>query len=118
MNPNAFYLTETPRPTIEAILPDSRIITGLRGAPLKDFMEVIQDQADSLIVGAIVDGNLRELTFPLKKDAEVTPLTLSDADGARIYRRSLTFLLEVAFRRCFPGAVLTIDHSVSSGGYY
>lgn len=118
MKSNAFYLTETPRPTIEAVLPDGRIITGLRGAPLKDFIEVIQDQADSLIVGAIVDGNLRELTFPLKKDAEVTPLTLSDADGARIYRRSLTFLLEVAFRRCFPGAVLTIDHSVSSGGYY
>ena len=45
MNANEFYLTETPRPTIEAVLPDGRIITGLRGAPLKDFMEVIQDQA-------------------------------------------------------------------------
>jgi len=118
MDTKEFYLASNPRPTIEVTLPDGRIITGQRGAPLKDFMQVIQDQADSLIVGAIADGNLRELTFPLQKDADVTPLTLSDADGARIYRRSLTFLLEVAFRRCFPGAVLTIDHSVSSGGYY
>ena len=55
--------------------------------------------------------------LPLKKDAEVTPLTLSDADGARIYRRSLTFCwrwLSGAASRCS----LTIDHSVSSGGYY
>jgi uridine kinase len=26
--------------------------------------------------------------------------------------------MEVAFKQCFPGGVLTIDHSVSSGGYY
>jgi len=51
-------------------------------------------------------------------DARVTPLTMSDADGARIYRRSLTFLLEAAFSQIFPDAILTIDHSVSSGGYF
>jgi uridine kinase len=26
--------------------------------------------------------------------------------------------MEVAFKQCFPGGVLTIDHSVSSGGYF
>jgi uridine kinase len=36
----------------------------------------------------------------------------------RIYRRSLTFLLECAFVELFPHAFLTIDHSVSSGGYF
>ena len=83
-----------------------------------EFMQVLQDSQDAMIVGAIVDGNLRELTFPIARDAVVTPLTMEDADGARIYRRSLTFLMEVAFKQCFPGGVLTIDHSVSSGGYY
>ena len=43
---------------------------------------------------------------------------MSDSDGARIYRRSLTFLLEVAFIELFPDWSLTIDHSVSSGAYY
>ena len=43
---------------------------------------------------------------------------MTDADGARIYRRSLTFLLEVAFLELFPDWTLTIDHSVSSGAYY
>ncbi|MFZ3071275.1 MAG: nucleoside kinase [Anaerolineaceae bacterium] len=118
MNEAEFYLSDKPRLTIEVNLPDGRVITGKRGANLKSFMDVIQDSEDSMIVGAIVDGNLRELTFPLDQDVQVFPLTMGEADGARIYRRSLTFLLEVAFRRCFPGAVLTIDHSVSSGGYY
>ena len=43
---------------------------------------------------------------------------MSDPDGARIYRRSLTFLLEMAFTDLFPDGVLFVDHSVASGGYY
>jgi len=94
------------------------VITGPRGASLEGFVQAVQADEDAMVVGAILDGNLRELTFPVKRDSSARLLTLKDADGARIYRRSLTFLLEVAFSRCFPQAKLTIDHSVSSGGYY
>lgn len=118
MKQNEFFLSDKARETVEVSLPDGRFITGRRGAALMEFMQVLQDSQDAMIVGAIVDGNLRELTFPIARDAVVTPLTMEDADGARIYRRSLTFLMEVAFKQCFPGGVLTIDHSVSSGGYY
>ena len=43
---------------------------------------------------------------------------MSMPDGARIYRRSLTFLLEMAFADLYPEANLYVDHSVASGGYY
>jgi uridine kinase len=43
---------------------------------------------------------------------------MSEPDGMRIYRRSLTFLLEAAFEELFPEGSIAIDHSVSSGGYY
>jgi uridine kinase len=43
---------------------------------------------------------------------------MAEADGARFYRRSLTFLLEAAFVRLFPGVLLFIEHSLASGGYY
>ena len=111
-------LSKNHRATVEVTLPDVRVITGPRHAPLETFLKILNDEKLPLIVGAIVDGNLRELTFPISMDARVTPITMADADGARIYRRSLTFLLEVAFTQIFPGAVVTIDHSVSSGGYY
>lgn len=69
-------------------------------------------------MAAIVNGDLRELTYSIKMDADLTPVTMSSADGARVYRRSLTFLLETAFVSLFPKATLIIDHSISSGGYY
>lgn len=118
MTPSECYLTEEPRSTVELILEDGRIITGRRGVKLECFTRAIQQPNAPLIVGAILDGQLRELTYPVNKDAKATLLTMEDTDGARIYRRSLVFLLEVAFKRCFPQGGLNIDHSVSSGGYY
>ncbi len=43
---------------------------------------------------------------------------MDSADGARIYRRSLTFLLEKAFNDLYPDGILYVDHSVASGGYF
>ena len=51
-------------------------------------------------------------------DARVRPVTMSDADGARIYRRSLIFLLEAAYTDLYPSSSLSIDHSISSGGFF
>ncbi|HPC05779.1 MAG TPA: nucleoside kinase [Anaerolineaceae bacterium] len=113
-----FYLTNKPRESVELTLSDGRIITGKRGGKLEDFVWAVQKPEEPLIVGAILDGHLRELTYPVKQDGQATLLSMEDSDGARIYRRSLVFLLEVAFRSCFPEGGLTIDHSVSSGGYY
>ncbi len=113
-----FHLTVNPRPDVELTLDDGRIVTGKRGAKLEEFINVVQDENLPLIVGVVLDGSLRELTFPLHHDGVVSLVTMADADGARIYRRSLVFLLEVAFKHCFPEGLLTIDHSVSSGGFH
>lgn len=106
------------RPDVELHLPDGRILTGPRGAAVGAFLNSLPDAAPAPVVAAIVNGELRELTYPIEMDARVTPIDLGNADGARIYRRSLTFLLEMVFAELFPKARLTIDHSVSFGGYY
>ena len=113
-----FHLTKIPRETVELTLDDGRVITGERGAKLENFTDVIQADDKPLIVGLVLDGSLRELTYPLNQDGRASLVTMADSDGARIYRRSLVFLLEVAFKRCFPEGQLTIDHSVASGGYF
>ena len=108
----------TPRPTIEIHLSDGRAICGPRGTPVGAFLKLLEKESPAPIVCAIVNGELRELTYPIQMDANVQPITMADADGARIYRRSLVFLLECAFNSIFPNVVLTVDHSVSSGGYF
>ncbi|MCC6299628.1 MAG: nucleoside kinase [Anaerolineales bacterium] len=105
-----------PRKDVEIHLPDGRVLSGPRGARVGDFLATLEH--DSQLVGAVVNGDLRELTFPVEMDASVKPVTMTMPDGTRIYRRSLTFLLEMVFADMYPQATLFIDHSVASGGYY
>jgi uridine kinase len=106
----------SPRPSVEIHLPDGRVLSGPRGASVGEFLSALEFPAQ--LVAAIVNSDLRELTYPIDMDSRVEPITISSPDGARIYRRSLTFLLEMAFADLFPDANLFVDHSVASGGYY
>jgi len=111
----SFQIVE-PRNQVEIHLPDGRVLSGPRGARVVEFLSAVEHE--SQLVGAVINGDLRELTFPIEMDSRVTPVTMTSHDGTRIYRRSLTFLLEMVFADLYPDATLFIDHSVASGGYY
>ena len=106
------------RTTVEIHLPDGRVYSGPRGKAVGQFLRALPEWHHPQIVGAVVNDELRELTYPIEMDARVCPVTMEDADGARIYRRSITFLLEAAFEELFPDLMLLVDHSVASGGYF
>jgi uridine kinase len=111
----SFQIVE-PKKEVEIHLPDGRVLSGPRGAKVGEFLSAVEHA--SLLVGAVVNGELRELTYPVEIESKVIPVEMDSADGARIYRRSLTFLLEKAFTDLFPNGTLYVDHSVASGGYY
>lgn len=108
----------SPSPTVQLHLPDGRVLTGPRGATVGDFLEAVKTDFGAPIVAAVINEELHELTYSIEMESNVRPVTMDTADGARIYRRSLVFLLEMAFAELFPEAKLTIDHSLSSGGYF
>lgn len=108
----------TPGDQIEIHLPDGRTLRGPRGAHLATLLTPLDGNVDAPIVAAIVNGELCELTRSVDVESRVKPVTLRDTDGARIYRRSLTFLLEAAFSKLFSPAALHIEHSLASGGYF
>jgi uridine kinase len=110
--------TVSPRDSVEVHLQDGRVLSGPRGTSVGEFLQAGAGPDSAPLVAAIVNGELRELTYPVQMDVKLAPVTMADADGARIYRRSLTFLLSAAFSNLFPKHHLEIDHSVSSGGYF
>lgn len=112
------YKAVKPRRTVEIHLPDGQVYRGPRNSPVGEFFKSLAEPDAVPIVGAIVNGELRELTFPIRIDSLVRPVSMHEEDGMRIYRRSLVFLLAAAFDAVYPQAGLTVDHSVASGGYY
>jgi uridine kinase len=116
---NGIEQVAAPRPTVEVRLPDGRTLCGPRNVPVGSFLKALPEwnQHDP-IVGAVVNGELRELTYPIEQDARVRAVRMSDSDGSGIYRRSVTFLLEAAFEDIFPAADISIKYSLASGGFY
>lgn len=99
-------------------LPGGKVVSGPRGSQVGELLKIVADDYDSQIVGAIVNHELRELTYPIQIESQVEPVTMRTPDGMRIYRRSLTMLVEAAFSQLHPDKEIVIDHSVSFGGYY
>ncbi|MBL8061631.1 MAG: nucleoside kinase [Anaerolineales bacterium] len=110
--------TTQPNPNVEIHLPNSRTLTGPRGTAVGEFLEQVRADYSAPIVAAIINNEIHELTYPINIESNCIPVTMDSADGARIYRRSIVFLLEMAFAQLFPKGLLNIDHSVSSGGFY
>lgn len=117
MNTNPVHLT-TPRETVLVTLPDGRTFEGPLGAKVSTFIEAAYPDAVVPIVVALVNRELRELTYPLQRDSVVEPLDISHSDGVRIYRRSLTFLMVAVVHKLFPEAEIFVDHSLPFGGYF
>ncbi len=93
------------RKTVEIKLTDGTVMSGPRWTPVSDFMAVYQDPKKPLIVGAIVDHNLRELTFPISADATVEPIAyVGYGWGA-----NLSTIIDFSIRSSLPGIVFRLD---------
>lgn len=108
----------TPRERAQVQLMDGRILEAPPGTPLREFLRAADPCASPPVVAAIVNGRLRELTFPIRHDSEVACLSSGTSDGARIYRRSLEFLMLVAVDEVFPGADVWVEHSAATAAAY
>lgn len=90
------------------------------GTPILEFVwaAVVDDPPPSPPIAVLLDNRLRELSTPVREDTSAEIVPMSDPDGGRIYRRSLTLLLLAAAKRIFPQMAIAIEHSLPFGAYY
>lgn len=107
-----------PREAVLVRFPDGRMFEGPIGTPLEAFIEAAELKEPAPVVAALVNGELRELTYRVTDDVAITPVTMANTDGMRIYRRSLSFMMVTAAHELFPDADIHVDHSLTFGGYF
>ena len=97
-----------------------RYYAGPLGGPIAEFVwRAVADQPPtSPPMAVLLDNRLRELSTPVWEDTTAQIIPMSDPDGGRIYRRSLTLLLLAAAKRVLPGLAIAIEHSLPFGAYY
>lgn len=88
-----------------------------RGITLKEIAEDQQIKLQDDILGATVNNRIRELDYELYNPKSIRFIDIHDADGYRMYMRSLIFVLGKAVRDCYPQLALRVEHSLPIGYY-
>lgn len=107
------------RQDIRIHLPNQIILGAPVGTNLETFLQSALAEGHltltAPLIAAICDGRLRELSYVPERDAKVQAVTLSEADGRLIYRRSLVLLLVVAAQELFSAKII-VSYAVPDGG--
>ena len=65
-----------------------------------------------------VDGDLKDLSHQITKDAEVRIITPKDKEGLEVIRHDAAHILAMAVQELYPGTQVTIGPVIDDGFYY
>src|SRR3989442_9713823 len=108
-------LQETPMAKVRVTFSDGKVKEYPKGVALAD---VVRDAGAPEALVAKVDGELRDLSTKLDRDAQVDSVTFEQPEGRQVYWHSSAPLLAQAVKQLFPEAKLAIGPPIDDGFYY
>jgi len=87
----------------------------------KSVMEIAQGISEGLArvaLCALVDGEVKDLSYIINKDATLEILTFDTKEGKNALRHSASHILAQAVKRLYPDAKLAIGPAIENGFYY
>jgi threonyl-tRNA synthetase len=65
-----------------------------------------------------VDGELKDLSYKIKKDSKVKIVTAKDQEGIEVIRHDAAHIMAMAVQELFPGTQVTIGPVIENGFFY
>ena len=79
---------------------------------------VLSKKKRKQLILARVNGELKDLSFPLTENSEVEPVFPGDPEALEVLRHSASHLMAQAVKQLYPDAKLAIGPAIESGFYY
>jgi threonyl-tRNA synthetase len=104
---------------LKIALPDGSVREVAPGTTPADIAAAIGPGLGKAAIAARVDGELRDITWPLESDANLALITARDeADALELARHDFAHVLAEAVQAQFPGTQITFGPSTDDGFYY
>jgi threonyl-tRNA synthetase len=103
---------------IKITLPDASIREVPQGTSALDVAKGISEGLSRVVVSAIVNGEVWDLSRPIMEDATLSLLKFDDLDGKKTFWHSSSHLLAEALEALYPGIKLGIGPAIDNGFYY
>ena len=83
-----------------------------------DLTKKISKSLEKIALIMEVDGDLKDLSHQITKDAKVRIITPKDKEGLEVLRHDAAHILAMAVQELFPGTQVTIGPVIENGFYY
>lgn len=103
---------------IKVTLPDGNIREYEEGVSSMDVAKSISEGLAKKVLAAEINGEVWDLTRPLKQDAQLRLLTWEDATGKSTFWHSSAHLMAEAVEALYPGVKFWVGPPVENGFYY
>ena len=83
-----------------------------------DLIKKISKSLEKAALIMEVDGDLKDLSHEITKDAKVRIITPKDKEGLEVIRHDAAHIMAMAVQELFPGTQVTIGPVIENGFYY
>ena len=97
---------------------DNSVIEVENGLTVYDIARTAYPDNIRTALGALVNGEVCELTTTVTTDCTLSLLTFDDEEGKRILRHTASHILAQAVKRLYPDTKLAIGPAIDNGFYY
>lgn len=118
MNSIAQTASDKPKNPLVITLPDGatrEYAVGVTGMEIAQSISTSLAKACAMIV---VDGEARDLSRPIEKDASIRLVKRDDAESLEYIRHDCAHVLAEAVQELFPGTQVTIGPNIEDGFFY
>lgn len=104
---------------VKVELKDGSILEIENGMSVLDIAKKISEGLARNAMAGKVDGEVKDLRYPIEKDCKLEILTFDDEDGKKAYWHTTAHIMAQAVKRLYGESVkLTIGPSIENGFYY
>ncbi|MGB4107422.1 MAG: threonine--tRNA ligase [Alphaproteobacteria bacterium] len=103
---------------INITLPDGSVRTYGAGATGLEIADSIGKSLAKAAVGIVIDGELCDLSLPIRKNAKVAIIRRQDDAALEMIRHDAAHVMAEAVQKLYPGTQVTIGPSIENGFYY
>ena len=83
-----------------------------------DLVKKISKSLEKSALIMEVNGELKDLSFEIKKDSKVKIITEKDKEGLDVIRHDAAHIMAMSVQELFPGTQVTIGPVIENGFYY
>ncbi len=103
---------------INVTMKDGSVKQFEKGSSILEIAKSISGRLGKEALVGLVDGEVKDLSYTLDSDVELSILTFQDEMGRNSYRHTTSHILAQAVKRLYPETKLAIGPPIEEGFYY